>query len=58
MRKEHGWSQAQAAAQFGISLRAWQYYEANTRLVPRPIIRRVVEILNGREPNHAGESFT
>lgn len=46
LRKEHGWSQRQAAEFFGVSLRAWQYYETDARRVPRSLLRRTVEHLN------------
>jgi transcriptional regulator with XRE-family HTH domain len=45
-RKDRGLSQRQAAAVFGVSLRAWQYYEGDARPVPRPLLRRVVDRLN------------
>lgn len=48
LRAEYGLTQAEAAATYGLSLRAWQYYEADRRRTPRKLVRSVVERLNSQ----------
>lgn len=46
LRAEYGLTQSAAAEHFGVSLRAWQYYEADKRRAPRKIVKSAVTSLN------------
>lgn len=48
LRAEYGLTQAEAAETFGVSLRAWQYYEADKRRAPRKMVKSAVETLNSQ----------
>lgn len=47
-RAEYGLTQTQGAEHFGVSLRAWQYYESDKRRAPRKIVRSIVDTLNAQ----------
>lgn len=40
-RTEQGWTVGQAAAWYGVTVRAWGHWEAGIRPIPKPLMLRI-----------------